>query len=195
MGSRRRGDVLEAAILEAAWAELGRGWQQFAIESVAERAGTGKAAIYRRWPDRVALARAAAEHEVGRAEREWISTGDLRADLLAFAHAVAEAYDGPLGQAVRGIVAATGPLEAASPGAAWPGGRVVASIVAAAGLRVDGDQDQVAVTLNLGISLISYQTLVTGRAPGPGTLVTIVETIWLPALERVVSPDCERDVP
>lgn len=188
VGSRRRGDVLETAILEAAWAELERGWQQFGIESVAERAGTGKAAIYRRWPDRVALARAAAEHEVDRAEVAWEPTSDLRVDLLAFSRMVAAAYDGPLGQAVRGIVAATGPGDGTPEAPALPGGRIVAAILAAARLRPVGDPDSVTLTLNLGISVIGHQALATGRAPSDESLVALVDGIWLPALERILEP-------
>jgi AcrR family transcriptional regulator len=48
---RRRGAVLEDAITEAVFAELSEvGYAAFTIESVAARAQTGKASIYRRWP-------------------------------------------------------------------------------------------------------------------------------------------------
>lgn len=48
---RRRGATLERAIHEAVFAELAEvGYAAFTIESVASRARTGKASIYRRWP-------------------------------------------------------------------------------------------------------------------------------------------------
>ncbi|MCW2528792.1 MAG: TetR family transcriptional regulator [Pseudonocardiales bacterium] len=48
---RRRGAELEDAICRAAFEELTEeGYGGFTIESVANRAGTGKASIYRRWP-------------------------------------------------------------------------------------------------------------------------------------------------
>ena len=48
---RRRGATLERAIHEAVFAELAEvGYAAFTIESVATRARTGKASIYRRWP-------------------------------------------------------------------------------------------------------------------------------------------------
>lgn len=51
--SRRRGAALEDAILGAAWDELSEiGYAAFTVESVAARARTGKASIYRRWPTR-----------------------------------------------------------------------------------------------------------------------------------------------
>ncbi len=48
---RRRGEALERAIHAAVFAELAEvGYAAFTIESVASRAHTGKASIYRRWP-------------------------------------------------------------------------------------------------------------------------------------------------
>lgn len=48
---RRRGTTLEDAIFAAAEAELTeRGFTKTTIKGIAERAGTGKAVLYRRWP-------------------------------------------------------------------------------------------------------------------------------------------------
>jgi len=53
---RKRGAALEDAIREAAYAELTEvGYAQFSFESVAARARTGKASIYRRWQTKQAL--------------------------------------------------------------------------------------------------------------------------------------------
>jgi len=55
-GIRRRGAELVAAIQQAARDELAAvGYGAFRIESVAARAQTGKASIYRRWGDKQAL--------------------------------------------------------------------------------------------------------------------------------------------
>jgi AcrR family transcriptional regulator len=57
---RRRGVLLEDAILDAAWAELfERGYPGLTLEGVAKRAGTSRPVLYRRWPSRTALATAA----------------------------------------------------------------------------------------------------------------------------------------
>lgn len=59
-GSRRRGKVLENAILEAAWAELTEGgYSRFTLQSVAKRAGTSRPVLHRRWRSRTDLAAAA----------------------------------------------------------------------------------------------------------------------------------------
>jgi AcrR family transcriptional regulator len=58
--SRRRGAALEDAILDAAWAELIElGYADMTLEAVAQRAGTSRPVLYRRWPSRTKLATAA----------------------------------------------------------------------------------------------------------------------------------------
>jgi len=57
---RRRGEALEDAIYDAVVDELAQiGYAAFTIESVATRAHTGKASIYRRWPTKQDLVVAA----------------------------------------------------------------------------------------------------------------------------------------
>jgi len=54
--TRRRGAALEAALLDAAWDELQvTGYQAMTMEAVADRAGTSRAVLYRRWPKRAEL--------------------------------------------------------------------------------------------------------------------------------------------
>lgn len=56
-GLQRRGEPLVARILEATLDEVARvGPDKLSIEDVAARAGVNKTTIYRRWPDREALA-------------------------------------------------------------------------------------------------------------------------------------------
>lgn len=58
--SRRRGTVLEDAILDAAWEELIElGYASMTLESVAKRAETSRPVLARRWPTRTKLATAA----------------------------------------------------------------------------------------------------------------------------------------
>jgi AcrR family transcriptional regulator len=80
---RRRGAALEGALLGAAWDELvEKGYDAFTIESVAERAQTARAVIYRRWAAKPDLVRAAiAHHGIGEAV-PVPDTGSLRGDLV-----------------------------------------------------------------------------------------------------------------
>lgn len=80
---RRRGEALEEALLEAAWAELAdRGYDQLTFEAVAARAGTSRAVLYRRWPSKPELVHATLEHELRKDRPAVPDTGTLRGDLL-----------------------------------------------------------------------------------------------------------------
>lgn len=80
---RRRGHVLEEALLEAAWAELTeRGYDEFTFDAVAERAGTSRAVLYRRWPRKPDLVHAALMSEVGKGLITTPDTGTLRGDVI-----------------------------------------------------------------------------------------------------------------
>jgi AcrR family transcriptional regulator len=80
---RRRGEELENALLDAAWEQLvDGGFAAFTIDAVAERAHTSRPVIYRRWPDRLALALAALRHTVDRDPVSVPDTGSLREDVI-----------------------------------------------------------------------------------------------------------------
>ncbi|MEF2976450.1 TetR/AcrR family transcriptional regulator [Subtercola sp. YIM 133946] len=84
-GRRRRGRELEDALLDSAWLELiEKGYGSFTVDAVAERAGTSRPVLYRRWPDRQSLALAAIQHVFDRSERPDFDTGSLRGDLIAY---------------------------------------------------------------------------------------------------------------
>jgi AcrR family transcriptional regulator len=89
---RRRGEELEAALLEAAWDELVEaGFGKLTMESVAARAKTGVAVLYRRWPNKDDLVMAAISH-YGKTRPVLVpDTGSLRGDLFAFLGAVNDA--------------------------------------------------------------------------------------------------------
>jgi AcrR family transcriptional regulator len=80
---RRRGAALEAALLDAAWAELvERGYGAFTLEGVAQRAGTSRPVIARRWAGKAELVRAAAVHVLWRDRLDVPDTGNLRDDTI-----------------------------------------------------------------------------------------------------------------
>lgn len=80
---RRRGEELEEALLQAAWDQLLEGgYGSFTIEAVAERAKTSRPVIYRRWPDRPALALAALAFGANQDVVEVPDTGAVRTDLV-----------------------------------------------------------------------------------------------------------------
>lgn len=103
--TRRRGERLEQAILEAAWAELAEvGYTALTIEAVAKRAGTSKPVIYRRWPSRAHLVIAAWARQ--QPIRPVIpNTGSLRADLIWLFTRIADRTAGMMTETIAGVMA------------------------------------------------------------------------------------------
>jgi AcrR family transcriptional regulator len=89
---RRRGHELESALLDAAWDELvAVGFAAVTMESIAARAHTGIAVLYRRWPNKGELVLAAIAHYGQNHPVEIPDTGTLRGDLLALLSAFSKA--------------------------------------------------------------------------------------------------------
>ena len=81
---RRRGPALEEALLDAAWAELAeRGYDDLTFDAVAGRAGTSRAVLYRRWPNKQELVLAALAHEAAKDAVVVPDTGSLRGDVIS----------------------------------------------------------------------------------------------------------------
>ncbi|MEU4302382.1 TetR/AcrR family transcriptional regulator [Kitasatospora aureofaciens] len=101
---RRRGDELEAAILDAVWAELvEHGYGRLTMDGIAARARTSKPVLYRRWPNRVELVMAA----LGRNAPDYQDppdTGELRTDLLVFLRGLLHRFDDLPVDAVHGFL-------------------------------------------------------------------------------------------
>ncbi|MET8036000.1 TetR/AcrR family transcriptional regulator [Streptomyces sp. NPDC005345] len=101
---RRRGAVLERAILEAALEQLGTvGWNGLTMEGVAARAQTGKAAVYRRWPSKEDLVADALQAGLPNLA-EAPDLGSVREDLLELCRRVREAMFSQPGFALRSVL-------------------------------------------------------------------------------------------
>ena len=105
--TRRRGDALVDAILAAVMEELAEvGYPALSIERVAERARTGKASIYRRWPTRLELVLDAIDHVMPRLD-DVPDTGSIRDDLLVVLRRIAGVMGSRAGAAARACVDGT----------------------------------------------------------------------------------------
>ena len=96
--TRRRGAALEDALLDAAWDELqAAGYQAMTMEAVADRAGTSRAVLYRRWPKRAELVVATLRRHRPIIPGEVPDTGSLRGDVVALLTQMSErvAITGP----------------------------------------------------------------------------------------------------
>lgn len=189
--TRRRGEELERAILAAAWSELvEHDWSGFSVPRVAQRAGTGKASVYARWPTRAALAVAAAVHHAVTDVPRRELVGDLRSDLLALLVEYCSFLDGPWGGAFRALASDPRAAEMVFPDAAShePAINAVLDIVADACDRGELTHPVTSESvLNLGPALVNDYFLRRGSTPPPARLREIVETIWLPLLFNVTT--------
>ncbi|WP_435208563.1 TetR/AcrR family transcriptional regulator [Streptomyces sp. bgisy034] len=101
---RRRGAVLERAILEAALEQLSTvGWNGLTMEGVAAGAQTGKAAVYRRWPSKEDLVADALRAGLPNFESAP-DLGSVREDLLALCRLAREAMYSRPGFALRSVI-------------------------------------------------------------------------------------------
>ncbi|MFF8973755.1 TetR/AcrR family transcriptional regulator [Streptomyces sp. NPDC014995] len=102
--SRRRGAVLERAILDAALEQLGTvGWNGLTMEGVAAGAQTGKAAVYRRWPSKEDLVADALRAGLPRLDAVP-DLGSVREDLVVLCRKARDAMFSRPGFAVRSII-------------------------------------------------------------------------------------------
>jgi AcrR family transcriptional regulator len=101
---RRRGAVLERAILDAALEQLSTvGWKGLTMEGVAAGAQTGKAAVYRRWPSKEDLVADALVSGLPRMETAP-DLGGVREDLLTLCRQVRQIMFSLPGTALRSVI-------------------------------------------------------------------------------------------
>ncbi|WP_329221675.1 TetR/AcrR family transcriptional regulator [Streptomyces sp. NBC_01485] len=109
---RRRGAVLERAILDAALDQLGTvGWNGLTMEGVAAGAQTGKAAVYRRWPSKEDLVADALRAGLPRLDAAP-DLGSVREDLVALCREARDAMFSRPGSALRSVIHECDPARA-----------------------------------------------------------------------------------
>lgn len=105
---RRRGPVLERAILDAALEQLSTvGWGGLTMEGVAAGARTGKAAVYRRWPSKEDLVADALEAGLPSLETRRITEVSVRTSITSPAGCGRRCTRSPDAPCVRSFTNAT----------------------------------------------------------------------------------------
>lgn len=188
---RRRGQELENALLDAAWEELSeRGYEAFTIDAVATRAGTSRPVLYRRWPSKQELVRAAIGHGFDRDRPKVPDTGSLRGDVIALMRQSNKTRVG-LAMLLSVNLAAyyreTG-TSLSELRATILGGQVTASdqIMARAIERGEIDPDRLTPRIaKLPYDLFRQEVLMTLKPLSNQAIVEIVDTIFLPLVSPV----------
>jgi AcrR family transcriptional regulator len=183
---RRRGSALEAAILEAAWEELGAvGYAALTMEGVAARARTSRAVLYRRWPSRPELVVAALRHHTDFDSPAEFDTGTLRGDVLALLRYMSTRV-GEIAGTLSFLIGASFEEAGLTPAAlreqAIAGDQgTMQAILDRAAARGELDPDGLTSRMvSLPTDLVRHDLIMT-LAPVPDdTLVEIVDKIFLP---------------
>ena len=104
--SRRTGDELILAVHAAAPAEISEnGLRGASMDRIAKRAGTGKAALYRRWPNVRALGLDVFLATIAEAvPQAFPNTGSLREDLVASMKSFTSSFRGPMALVLRELI-------------------------------------------------------------------------------------------
>ncbi len=103
-----RGDAFVGKVLEVTLTQLAElGFERLSIPQIAELADVNKTSIYRRWPGKADLVRAALEAAMSHVD-QVPDTGGLRGDLVELARGAATFMQSPVGTAVVRIMMAEG---------------------------------------------------------------------------------------
>ena len=185
--TRRRGDALVTAILDAAMTELAEhGYDALTIERVADLAQTGKASIYRRWPTKLDLTLDAVDANLptfGTAP----DTGALRTDLLVVMRRINKILSTRSGAAMRACLSDLKShaelSDAIRDRLMPPRKRVVLDVLEQGVTR--GEVRPEAITdriVELGPKLLHTELSECGRPLRESELVAIVDEVLIPIL-------------
>ena len=182
--SRRRGAALEAAILDAAWAELTeQGYAAMTLDNVAKRAGTSRPVLHRRWPSRTRLATAALARYMAQNPIEIPDLASAGAELRLLLRAIADRARPDL---MRLLFEMTGDLSdmnsnIADVRAEFANDRLIRAILDRAIARGEIDPDRLTPrVVALPTDLTRHELMMTFEPPSDDVIRQIVEDIFLP---------------
>ncbi len=186
---RRRGADLEKALLEAAWVELNEvGYRQLTFDSVAERAGTSKSVLYRRWDNRLELVRATLRLYRPLLSGATPNTGSLRGDVIALLEYMASALSGVRSDIIWGMVsdAVDDETQQALLRSEIGNANIKAMKTILERAKARGELSRKIVSdrvCRLPVDLNRHEMLFTGRPTSPAAIRQIVDDIFLPLVK------------
>lgn len=165
---------VDVAILGAATELLSeRGYAGLRVQDVADRAGVGLGALYRRWSTKRELALAAIRSAVP--DRDLPTTDDPAADLLAALTAISDAAQGPRGRLLTSVLSelADDPelADAVRDDVLGPLRRAHREHLR----RIVGDVEDLEVRADLGPALVLFRATVLGEPTGAAQLRQLLE--------------------
>lgn len=181
--NRRRGKELEAAILQAVREELTeQGYSNLTMDGVAERAGTSKAVLYRRWANRAEIVLAAIRERVPLPLEEVPDYGNLRDDVCGVLRSMNQNNIEVMIKAFYGLVTEIGAIPLAS--LLFPQGRHNRTMTIVLQRAVDrGEVSAEAVTprmLTLPADLARHELMLYNKPMSEQTIASLVDEVFLP---------------
>lgn len=178
-------------MLDATFGEIAEyGISGASMGRIAKRAGTGKAALYRRWPNARALCLDAL---VGSLEQALpsaeVDTGSLRDDIVGSMTAITSQFGGNLGIVVRALIG-----EAARDTSV--ANEIIErfdlrlQVIAIANVQRAIQRGEIApqtidpYVMAIPTALLIHQLLFTGTVPTPAQFAHIVDTVLMPLITR-----------
>jgi AcrR family transcriptional regulator len=189
VGTRRRGEILETAILQAAWDELTEvGYAHMTMERVAARARTNKAVVYRRWANKAKLVVATLSKHMPRPAKDVPDTGDLRNDVLILLRGIAQPLQTIGAETIHGLMVEHlgKDLISSIPQIMHPGTEsklttAMVTILKKAELRGEASLEKISPRIvSLPIDLLRYEILITHEPISDKTINEIVDDIFMP---------------
>jgi len=190
VATRRRGATLEHALLDAAWAELQEsGYAKLTIERVADRAGTSRAVIYRRWSNRAELVIAAMRHHQPIHSGVTPDTGTLRRDVLAILRRASARITAIGPHTVIGLLsdllADEEAVDQTLARLTRSGAEVMSGVLDQAAARGEIRNNIAPRVARLPLDLLRHELILTHQPPSQRTLEEIVDEIFLPLTLRI----------
>lgn len=189
---RRTGEELVSAVHEATLAEIAeRGLRGASMDSIARRAGTGKAALYRRWANVRELGLDVFVTTMAQAVPEsYPDTGTLREDLLGSMTAFTAILRGSMSTVVRELISESAhdpalvrefrirmaePMEA----------ELVAVLQRAMARGEIPHQPIDPFIFEIPDAIVMHRLLIYGDVPDDDTCAQLIDRIILPLLQRI----------
>ncbi|MCX3060554.1 TetR/AcrR family transcriptional regulator [Streptomyces beihaiensis] len=186
---RRRGPVLERAILDATLEQLSTvGWNGLTMEGVAAGAQTGKAAVYRRWPSKEDLVVDALQAGLPVLDSA-ADHGGVREDLLALCRRLRQAMFSRSGLALSAVIHECDTIAAErfhsviTEGVVEPGVELIKEVVRRGIDRGEVRPDAANATVcDVIPAMMMYRSKMCGSEWEDGELVDLIDQVMVPLL-------------
>lgn len=188
--TRRRGKILEAAILQAAWDELNNlGYSHLTMEGVAARAKTNKAVLYRRWPNKPTLVISTIQKHIPKPITDAPNTGNLRNDVIILLEEISKPLQAISAETIHGLmVDSSSHIISSIPQIVSKNNKDTLSkfmmtILKNAELRGEVNLEKVSPRIiSLPMDLLRYEILTTHEPISDKTVSEIVDDIFIPLI-------------